>query len=482
MSGDLAALESFGDVAAEDDAVLDYFLATDAVSRIQRNEVSVVLGRKGSGKTAIVRYFTESDAGVPSRAINLRGYPWNVHASRIDHGASEIEAYVAAWRYLIAIELASVAYRHAGDKRRASAKAVKKFFEDNYGGTEPTLGDILRPSKLKLSKASIAPSVMGNALGGVEMERQGGDVAFGRELDAVSSALLDAVVDVTESSGIPALLLHFDELDQGLSRLDDKRSRMIVGLVLAAREIRRDCARAGATVNPVIYLRTDLWNELEFSDKNKISQTQALNLEWTSESLRQLVDERLRAKIGKGTSWDDVVSDDLMRGSQSKWNHLLARTFLRPRDVIRFLNAALAVAKQRDASPLQFENEDIVTAREEYSAYLKAELDDEVLPHWPQWEEALQACSGISTITFDRNQFVEEYRRRRSEKNTLSEDEALKLLYEFSVLGYERRSGYGGSSWVFQYTDPGAGWDNSASHFKVHLGLKEYAKLREERR
>ena len=24
------------------------------------------------------------------------------------------------------------------------------------------------------------------------------------------------------------------------------------------------------------------------------------------------------------------------------------------------------------------------------------------------------------------------------------------------------------------------GWDNSASRFKVHLGLKEYAKLREE--
>lgn len=54
-------------------------------------------------------------------------------------------------------------------------------------------------------------------------------------------------------------------------------------------------------------------------------------------------------------------------------------------------------------------------------------------------------------------------------------------MYRFSVIGYERRSGYGGSSWAFQYTNPEAGWDNSVTRFKVHLGLKEYAKLRETR-
>jgi hypothetical protein len=35
--------------------------------------------------------------------------------------------------------------------------------------------------------------------------------------------------------------------------------------------------------------------------------------------------------------------------------------------------------------------------------------------------------------------------------------DALRLLYEFSVLEYERRSGYGGSSWVLRYTSPEAG-------------------------
>lgn len=170
-----------------------------------------------------------------------------------------------------------------------------------------------------------------------------------------------------------------------------------------------------------------------------------------------------------------------MRGSQSKWNHILARTFLRPRDVIRFLNSALAEAKRRSDELLVFTNKDIVASREDYSSYLKKELDDEIRPHWAQWDEALQACSAISTITFDREDFEKEYGRRKSGKNSVTFDEALKYLYRFSVIGYERRSGYGGSSWALQYIDPQAGWDAAASKFKVHLGLKEYAKLREAR-
>ena len=128
-----------------------------------------------------------------------------------------------------------------------------------------------------------------------------------------------------------------------------------------------------------------------------------------------------------------------------------------------------------------FENPDIVDARVEYSTYLKRELDDEILPHWPQWEEAVQALSAISTLTFERADFEREYEVKRSASNAVSATDALAFLYRFSVIGYEKRSGYGGTSWVFQYSDPQAGWDAAANRFKVHLGLKEYAKLSETR-
>lgn len=481
MTADLTDLQSFGDVAAEDDAVLEYFVSTNAVAKVADGSAFLVLGRKGTGKTAIVRHFTEQAGPFPSRPLNLRNYPWGTHATRVDYGASDIEAYVASWRYLIAVELASLVVAQPKSDHSLETSRLRAFLKDNYGGPDPTLGEILRPQRLRLSNISLQPSVMGNAIGGVDLERKGKDHQFGLELEAVTTALLKSVIAVAKDIGVGALSLHFDELDQGLSTLDAGRSKMLVGLVLAARSIRREGAAASILLHPVVYLRSDLWDELEFSDKNKINQSLTLHLEWDGDSLKELIDQRLRAKLGAGVGWDDVASHDLMRGSQSKWNHIVARTFLRPRDVISFCNIALAEAKKRAEQPVLIENPDIIGSRASYSRYLKQELDDEVMPHWSRWEEALQACSAISTITFERSEFEGMYNQRRSADNLVSASDALGLLYRFSVIGYEKRSGYGGTGWVFQYSDADAGWDNASTKFKVHPGLKEFAKLREAR-
>jgi len=336
----LSNLNSFGDVAAEDDAVLDYFLKTEAVSRIQKNDVCLVLGRKGAGKTALVRYFAEGAGAGTARSISLRGYPWNVHASRIDRGASDIEAYVSSWRYLICLEAALLAYGKA-QPDLPRAKALKQFLDVNYGGVTPTLADILKPPKLRVKGTSFEPEVLGFKIGSIDFERKTDDLGLGAELKALSDLLLATAIELAESAGLPCLALHFDELDQGLATLDDHRARMLTGLILAAREVRQATAKSKIIVNSVIYLRSDLWDDLKFSDKNKISETVTLHLEWTPQTLLELVNERLRFKLASEASWESVTTDSLMRGSQTKWNHILARTFLRPRDVIKFLNAAL---------------------------------------------------------------------------------------------------------------------------------------------
>ena len=476
----LRDLTSFGDVAAEDDAVLDYFLTTDAVARIGSGDAFLVLGRKGAGKTALVRHFAEGRGKGVSRSLNLGGYPWAIHAQRIDHGASDVEAYVSSWRYLIAVQLATLALSRVKDDADEGARAIRQFLHDNYGSETLPLDEVLRPGKLRLSSLSFEPTVFGCKLGGIALDRKAGDLKFGSELDALSDLLITATVKLAKRIGAPSLMLHFDELDQGISTLTAERSRMLSGLVLAVRSVRQKY-REGIPVKPVIYLRSDLWDRLAFSDKNKISERLALRLEWDADSLLELVTTRLQAKLGKDARWQTITSAETSaRGANTKWGFVLSRTFLRPRDVIRFLNSALAQARRRDDEPLVIGNQDLINARESYSSYLKAELDDEIMAHWPQWEEALQACSAISTMTFQRDQFAEEYDRRRSDANTVGADDALETLFRFSVIGYERRSGYGGSSWAFQYTNPEAGWDSRAARFKVHLGLKEFAKLRED--
>lgn len=162
----LSNFSTFGDVAAEDDAVLDYFLATNAVQKIADGSSFLVLGRKGTGKTAIVRHFTEGARSVLSRPLSLGGYPWALHSRRINYGASDIEAYVSSWRYLIAVELASLVLLHEDSANSFQAKPLREFLIENYGAVNPSLTDIIRPKSLKIGKASITPSLMGVQLGG----------------------------------------------------------------------------------------------------------------------------------------------------------------------------------------------------------------------------------------------------------------------------------------------------------------------------
>jgi energy-coupling factor transporter ATP-binding protein EcfA2 len=472
-------LGTFGDVAAEDDdAVLSYFLKTQAVSDIEAGKALVVLGRKGSGKTAIAKYFEQSGPGYLSTSLSLRDYPWKMHEQRVNTGASQIESYVSSWRYLIAVKSLSMLLERSNNHSSDSQRSALAFLHDNYGGVRPTLADILRPPRIKLTKASFQPSIMGNSIGGVDLETAKGNVAH--EIDALTDILLETALTIGSQIGCKKILLHFDELDQGLAEIDDTHQKMIVGLVLACRSVRAN-SLFGVNISPIAYLRTDIWDEFRFSDKNKISHTSAVELEWSSDSLFALINERIKAKLGARYSWDDLDDGSLMRGSQSKWNHIVSRTFLRPRDVIQFLNCALQVSLGRIPDSDRFDNEDIQLAREPYSRYLKQELDDELGPHWESWTDSLRVFSELATITFSRSDFVEAYEQRKSKKNIYDSDEALEKLYKFSIIGYRRGIGKGGSGWVFQYTDPQAGWDSAASRLKVHLGLKEFAKLREVR-
>jgi hypothetical protein len=477
--GLLKDIGSFGDVAAEQDAaVLSYFLKTDAVEKIESGSRLMVLGRKGSGKTALTKYFSQSREGYLSESLSLTGYPWQLHQSKVNSGASHIEAYVSAWKYLICLKANAQLIKAAGTRMTFDTqRAAHAFLFDNYGGAEPTLADVLRPQRLVFSKAVLRPTIMGNSVGELNFDSKDGGIS--PDIDLITEALLANALTMNSQMGYSKLFLHFDELDQGLSELDDIHKKMLIGLVLAARSIIGRTAH-GTRVIPIIYLRTDLWDEMQFSDKNKISQSSSIYLEWNPDSLKELINRRIEAKLGSGKSWNDIDDSALMRGSQSKWSHIVARTFLRPRDVIQFLNYTLEYGLKTMEDGDVFENSDIIAAREPYSRYLKQELDDEIGPHWPQWAEAVQALSEMATMTFGREEFDQAWSKRRASKDR-DADSALETLYQFSVIGYRRGIGSGGSGWTFQYTDPDAGWDNAATRMKVHSGLKEFAKLREER-
>lgn len=476
----LRKITSFGEIAAEDDPILEYFLTTDAVQDIETGKILLVLGRKGSGKTALVRHFTETKPETHGQPLSLRSYPWRAHADLVDKGASATEAYVASWRLLIAIRLASMVTDLGSNHYTDTLQGLRKFLMANFQTLKPETKSILSRPRLSVVGLTIEPQVAGISLGSITFGDHMREKVLGLELDSLANSVLNDVSTAIDELGIKNLYLHFDELDQGLDVLDDIKKRMLIGLILAARDIKRS-TEVRANISPIVYLRTDIWEQVSFSDKNKISRGSNVRLSWDEAKLKDLIESRLRSKLGPGVSWSDIEDGGKMRGSQAKLQHMLSRTLLRPRDVIQFLNEALKVAKLRNDDPLVFVNDDFNACREEYSEYLKDELSDEIGPHWSDWADGLRACSKTQTITFQKEEFLKNYLKIRSTTNQHEGDAALEQLYRFSIVGYLRPSSGGGSSWSFRYSDESAGWDATASRLKVHVGLKEHAQLKEER-
>lgn len=477
----LRNLESFGDIAAEEEPVIDYFLTTPAVNEILSGKKLLVLGRKGSGKTALVKHFTQSVSNEHGSPLSLRNYPWTAHSELMDKGASPTEAYVASWRLLISIRMAShVVKRDTGKHYSESIAALSKFLMANFGGLDPDTQSIVQQNKLSVEGLSLGPQLGGISIATVHFRRGPTSTVLGAELNALTNSILNDVSEAIAELGIQRLFLHFDELDQGLDQVNEQRANMLVGLILASREISRD-TNLRANICPIVYLRTDIWEQISFSDKNKITRGSAISLHWDEESLLALINVRISKLLGADLNWNSICDPAKMRGSQPKFSHVLSRTFMRPRDVIQFLNEALIVAKKRPDDHLIFTNEDINGSRASYSDYLKEELDDEIKPHWPNWADALSVCSKSETITFQRTEFIRNYKKMKTAKNNFSAEEALAMLFRFSVIGYETRMAKGGSGWAFRYIEPNAKWDPFVNRLKVHLGLKEYAKLKEER-
>ena len=469
-------IRSIGQPSAEEDPVLQYFLTTDAVRLVEENEIFLILGRKGSGKTALVKHFTKDHEKNPyRRPLNLRGYPWSLHSELADGQVGEMEAYVASWRYLIAAQAASACLEAEFNNEIQAEKQLRAFFTRNYGAPSVDVDKVFAPEKLVFEKAVLRPKLAGQELGELEFRKV--SAGFGQQIDAVATEVIRLVGEIMRYRGQNHIELHFDELDVGLEKFDRNRELLIVGLILAVQSFRGLGQKKEQIVRPFIYLRQDLWDSLSFSDKNKISRGPALVLNWNGQSLLEMVNARL--KTIASVNWSDLIDEQLMRGTQQKWDHVLARTLDRPRDVISYLNIILERKQGKDL----LSNADIADSRAEYSTYFKEELDDEIKAHCPEWEDAVSSLRDIGYITFTRAQFDEAYDRQRSKDNKIEEaGSALNRLFDYSVVAYLRPRRGGGSDWVWKYKDRTANFDARAERFRAHLGIVEFANLREERR
>jgi hypothetical protein len=277
----------------------------------------------------------------------------------------------------------------------------------------------------------------------------------------------------------------FDGLDIAYTALDEDYKQRLIGLLLAARSVRTWASENKIAMSPIVFLRSDIYDELVFADQNKMSEDNVRLLMWDDtpggeNSLKALLDQRIRVltkEEGHEDPWSLVFDEATMRGTQQKFRYMVERTYLRPRDMIKFANLCLDNAKV--AHHERITNDDIYEAKEEYSDYVFGELNNEISAADAEWAKTLEVLREIRRMTFDRQRFDEAFEKRQSELGARSPDDVLRLLFRFGVIGFQKKGGggRGGSEIAWQYRDPKQRYDSGARYFRVHWSLKEYLDL-----
>lgn len=498
---ELFDIENFGTIDADsDDLLYECFEDHEAYLNVINMKKFLISGRKGAGKTAIFkRLITFKDPQVFAFGHTFSDYPWHLHDKQGRIGVPDQDKYTHSWKYLISMSLSKLILNNDNSlpynmETFDDMANIEKFVVDSYGTKNPDVSQIFSPSKTLKIKPTMNINLFELVKLGVSSESIPIEY-LPTIIQEVNLNLIKYTINVLNPEN--KYYICFDQLDLGFEPTNPDYSRRLIGLILAAKDINQYAKDNGKKLFVTIFLRDDIYNRLQFEDKNKITENQLSNIEWdtsrTNNTLKKLMEKRFRATFGEGVmdvSWETIFDEtNQMPGRQSKYQHIVDRTLLRPRDIIKFSNTILNETKKRmaeteDKSKL-LNNSDIHKSRELYSAYFLREIDDEIHKHLPNYKKYLDMIKAIGVYRFELDQFKAEFQKHQSLIPEISDPvQILKQLHEFSLVSFYRPGGrgFGGSDYISKHKFPDEDFDVTSTRFQVHpalievLGLKKFEK------
>jgi len=433
-----------GDHVAENETevLCEYFVETAAYREALQGRHSIFVGRKGTGKTATLYKMASELQGQRRNLVCIikpEGYELDGLVRLVDkYKERDAKGYLvqSVWKFLLYSE---IAYALAEELRARPAvpdpsseqgrllglieaeRWAAGDFAVRLEGAVEALFEVEAGTRIDEFRTAISEKLHNSAL---------------RELRRILGELL-------ESRGRVAILI--DNLDKGWDIQGNipVLSEVLLGLFSAVHNIKQDFAHSDRWRKPVdvtltIFLRSDIFGQVMklAGEQDKLSYSRIV---WEDEeTLLRVLEERYAAVTGQPTSgkqlWSEVFCPTV--GDVATKHYILDRILARPRDVVFFCNAAIAVAVNRGHTVVAAE--DIQTADKQYSQFAIEMIQVENGTTVPELEAVLYEFAGAPEILTADDVGTRILKAGIEEKRR---EEVIRHLCALSFLGLETRPG-----------------------------------------
>ncbi|QWA27005.1 ATP-binding protein [Pseudomonas sp. RC3H12] len=324
-----------GDIRAENDSAMlesSFWQTTDYKSLLESSDRCVVVGRRGTGKSALVHMLSKHWHSKPrthtilvtpieEQIIGLR----DVVALFGENFLHVKAGSKLAWRYALYMEVLSEISSHYKLKTSFDRRGVERHLEE-WGEKRNNISGKIRKKLLR---------VLG------ESKEMSTGTRIAELSDAFELDFLEDRIRNTLDASKHQFVIFADRLDEGYTP-DDIGVAIVDGFVQAAIDIKNTF---GERLLAFAFIRDNIHRAISKMDPDftRNIEGQVLRLHWDEYNLFNLVCNRIRAafdsKVENNTRvWNAHTANELQ--STTGFREALKLTLYRPRDILVLLNDA----------------------------------------------------------------------------------------------------------------------------------------------
>jgi hypothetical protein len=472
----------FGSYLAEDEVqnIYSYYVPSQKVEGFGKKEYSIVIGRKGSGKTATLYYlkdFWESESKnhvciIKPISLELKALLYLIENLSENYQKSFL--IESSWKFLIYTEIIKSIYDSISIKPPYSLSQAESnlifFVKENEE-------IILKNFSLRLEEELINISQEQSP-----REIRDFKVRVSEALhDNILSDIRNLLAEIFNQSDHKIYVL-IDNLDKSWEEDENIKlqSELILGLLGVTGRIAGQLSsftvrgkKFSIGFNLTLFLRSDIFAFVRryAREADKIEHTK---LDFQDKFvLFRIIEERFNASTGIKSAkfWEEYVVKQI--GEEDSKDYIFERIIPRPRDIIFFLKEAQNIAINRGKAKIEVE--DLEYAYESYSEWLVTALLSESDVSYNQMQSFLFQLVGLPNIINERDIVSAVSDSDLDLKDEETEDFIDYLVY-LSILGREVRPNEFRYEYGFEMSQKNKALAKKMSNgrFRIHNSLLPY--------